>query len=52
MRPEIVKAVLTGLLQKEKIKLRLGKKAERLPVTISVLDLIRHELIKAPWTGP
>ena len=50
MRPEIVKAVLTGLSQKEKIKWRLGKKAERLPVTISVLDLIRHELIKAPWT--
>ena len=49
LRPEIVKSVLTGLAQKEKVDLRMGKKAERLPVTISVLDLIRHELIKAPW---
>ena len=49
LRPEIVKAVLAGLAQKEKMDLRLGKKAERLPVTISVLDLIRHELIKSPW---
>ena len=40
---------MTGLAQKEKLELRLGKKAERLPVTISVLDLIRHELIKSPW---
>ena len=49
LRPEIVKAILAGLAQKEKIDLRLGKKAERLPVTISVLDLIRNELIKSPW---
>ena len=49
LRPDIVKAILTGLAQKEKIDLRLGNKAERLPVTISVLNLIRHELIKSPW---
>ena len=49
LRPDIVKAILTGLAQKERLDLRLGKKAERLPVTISVLDLIRHELIKSPW---
>ena len=50
LRPEIVRSVLTGLAQKEKVDIRMGKKAERLPVTISVLDLIRHELIKSPWT--
>ena len=49
LRPDIVKAILTGLGQKERLDLRLGKKAERLPVTLSVLDLIRHELIKSPW---
>ena len=50
LRPEIVRSVLTGLAQKEKVDIRMGRKAERLPVTISVLDLIRHELIKSPWT--
>ena len=50
LRPEIVKVVLTGLSQKEKIQIRIGKKVERLPVTISVLELIRHELKKSPWT--
>ena len=42
LTPDIVKSILTGLAQKEKLGLQLGKKAERLPVTISVLDLIRH----------
>ena len=50
LRPDMVKVILTGLAQKEKIEIRLGKKAERLPVTLSVLELIRHELKKAPWT--
>ena len=50
LRPEIVKIILNGLTQKEKIKLRLGKKAERLPVTVSVLKLIRHELKKSYWS--
>ena len=49
LRPEIVKTILTGLAQKERVDLRLGKKAERLPVTVSVLELIRHELIKSDW---
>ena len=49
LRPEIVKAILTGLAQRERVDLRLGNKAERLPVTVSVLDLIRHELMKSPW---
>ena len=50
LRPDIVKAILTGLAQKEKIDLRLGKKAERLPVTVSVLELIRNELINSSWS--
>ena len=53
LRPDIVKSILTGLGQKERVEIRLGKKVERLPVTLSILELIRHELKKAKgkdWT--
>ena len=50
LRPDIVKVILTGLMQKEKIQIRAGKKAERLPVTLSVLELLRHELKKIGWS--
>ena len=50
LRPDIVKVILTGLGQKENIEIRLGNKAERLPVTLSVLELIRHELKKESWS--
>ena len=49
LRPEIIRIILNGLTQREKIQLRLEKKAERLPVTVSVLELIRHELKKSHW---
>ena len=49
MRPDVIKSILNGLSQKEKINQRKEGKAERLPVTISVLKLIRHELQKADW---
>ena len=50
LKPDIIKAVIEGAAQSERIKDRLTEKPERLPVTPATLRLIKHELKKANWT--
>lgn len=47
LKPEIVKAVIEGAAQAERVKERLENKAERLAVTPATLKLIKHELKKS-----
>ena len=49
LKPDIVKAVIEGTAQSEKIKDRLKEKPERLAVTPATLRLIKHELKKSNW---
>lgn len=49
LKPDIIKAIIDGKAQSEKIHARLENKAERLAVTPSTLKLIRHELQKSNW---
>ena len=49
LKPDIIKAIIDGKAQSEKIEARLKQKVERLAVTPSTLKLIRHELQKANW---
>ena len=49
LKPEVVKAIIDGKAQSEKIEARLSQKAERLAVTPSTLKLLRHELQKSNW---
>ena len=44
LRPEIVKQLLTGASNLERIKSRLGLKVTRLPVTITLMKLLKIEI--------
>ena len=50
LKPDIVKAVIDGAAQSERIKDRLKEKPERLAVTPATLKLIKHELKKSNWS--
>ena len=49
LKPDIIKAIIDGKAQSERIKARLENKAERLAVTPATLKLLRHELKKSSW---
>ena len=50
LKPDIIKAIIDGKAQSEKIKARLEGKAERLAVTPATLKLLKHELKKCNWS--
>jgi hypothetical protein len=50
LKPDIIKAIIDGTAQSERIQQRLEEKSERLAVTPATLRLIKHELKKSNWS--